>query len=122
MMRFPILLLTYLQLVLCVVLSTEREGQRTFEQYRRNPQPVHLSNSFPTVASKLLDITKQCEHALSNMDSSRTEIKGSRRTRREPPGTDWVVSRPLPEESFVTIATFELLSLEAVEEVIEGDI
>ena len=96
----------------------------TFEQYLRNPQPVHFSNSFPAVSSTFLETTKHAEHVLSSNVSSRTEIKGSRRRRRDPAEMDCEVTRPLPREFVaveVSICSREPESFEAVEAVTEGD-
>jgi hypothetical protein len=81
---------------------------------------VHLNNSLPIVLSTCLEMMKHVEHALSSKESSRTEIKGSRRRSGDPAGTDCVATRPLPrglEDADSSTFSLELDSLIAVEAV-----
>lgn len=96
---------------------------RTFEQYRSIPHPVHLSSSFPTFSSTVLEGEKHVEHALSSNALSRTEINGSRRTRRDPAGNDCVTANPLPRPAAVDSSNFtlEFNSFVAVEAVTAMD-
>ena len=94
MVSLPVLLLTCLS-------SNIDLKVRTLEQYRSIPHPVHLSNSFPTFSSTVLEGVKHIEHALSSKLLSRTEINGSKRTRRDPAGSGCVTVRPLPRPADV---------------------
>jgi hypothetical protein len=58
------------------------------------------------VSSTDLEIVKHAEHALSRKDPSRTEISGSRRTRRVPAATGSVTANPLPDGEFGGASTF----------------
>ena len=62
---------------------------------------------------------KHVEHALSSNVLSRTEINGSRRTRRDPAGVDCVTDNPLPRLADLesSIFTLELESFVVVEAV-----
>ena len=90
---------------------------------------MHLSNSFPYFGSTLLDPAKHAEHALSRNGSSRTEIKGSRRTSDDPAGIVCVTARLLPRPGeAVGVSIFSLddesfTNVEAVtaEDVIAGN-
>jgi hypothetical protein len=60
------------------------------------PHPVHVDKSLPYVTSTVLDIAKHVEHAFRRLASSRTEIRGSRRSKSWPSNTASVVIKPLP--------------------------
>jgi len=59
---------------------------------------VHFIKSFPKASSTVFDGTKHAEHASFRSAVSRTEINGSRRNKRDPPGTDSVAIKPLPKD------------------------
>jgi hypothetical protein len=86
---------------------------------------VHLSKSFPYLGSTILDPTKHAEHALSRNESSRTEIKGSRRTSDDPAGMVCVTARLLPrpgEEAGLSIFSLDDESFTNVEAVTAEDV
>jgi hypothetical protein len=60
---------------------------------------------------------KHVEQALSSNESSRTEIKGSSRTSRDPAATSAVTANPRPEDAAVATSSRELASFAAVEAV-----
>jgi hypothetical protein len=80
---------TYVSMALCGV---------TLEQYRARLQPVHLNNSCPISSSTVFDGTKHAEQAISRTLLSRTDISGSRLSNSDPPGTDSVEIKPLPND------------------------
>jgi hypothetical protein len=68
---------------------------------------------------------KHVEHVLSSNESSRTEIKGSRRTSDDPAGMACVTARLLPrpgEAAGVSIFSLEEESFTAVEAVTAEDV
>lgn len=83
---------------------------------------MHLSNSFPTALSTILEMEKHVEHACGRTALSRTEINGSRRKIRDPARIGCVTVKPLPRAVEESTFILELHNFTAVEAVTAADV